>query len=141
MRELYAYTAGIIDGEGYIGINKQKGKNNRRPTFRIIVAVGNTNPRLILFLSEKFGGGIRVTEGRRQNEKPCFEWYITSNPALDFLESIEKYLVCKKDEVGLAIHLQKVCNKYRSQQNIPEDIITLQESLYRRLMYVKRIEW
>jgi len=62
MRELTneaaAYVAGIVDGEGYIGVARTKRTGSMRSTrYAGMLIVGNTSRRLIEELASTFGVG------------------------------------------------------------------------------------
>jgi len=100
-----AYLAGIVDGEGYIGISADHRKRNPdRPCWRLKVAVTNTNEWLMQYLKFSVGGGIIVL--KRKNPKPCYQWEIRYGKAADFLKLILPYLRLKKPQAELAIKFQ-----------------------------------
>ena len=100
-----AYTAGIVDGEGWIGIllNKSKG---RKPYYLMRVVVANTNEWLIQWLKFGFGGYAYCRQSKANNTEPIWEWIITANKALEFLKLIYPYLHLKKPQAEIAIKFQ-----------------------------------
>ncbi len=99
-----AYTAGIIDGEGSIGLYIHRGKGD----YVLRVEVGNTNEWLIQWLKFAFGGSTRLHSGQPENHKPLWCWQIQGVKALGFLELVYPYLRLKKPQAGVAIEFQKV---------------------------------
>lgn len=91
---LYAYAAGIVDGEGSIDIFKvsSKGKNCR---YALRVVVGTTDEWLSQFLHNSFGGFTYFSP--RLPHRGIWYWQITSRKAADFLNLITPYLQIKKD--------------------------------------------
>jgi len=68
MKQLFAYLAGIIDGEGYLGLT------NRGKQMRLVVT--STDERLPRYLAERTGKGYvklskRKHDGRRV---PSWQW-------------------------------------------------------------------
>ena len=56
-----SYLAGIIDGEGYVGIIKctpQKKFRETKPRYKPTIIIVNTNKKLINILNYNFGGSI-----------------------------------------------------------------------------------
>ncbi len=90
-----AYTAGIIDGEGHIGIGRTKNY------FCLRVEVANTSSRLIDFLHLTFGGNVWT--GKRPNRKVYYRWMISTRAADEFLRSISPYLLIKRNQADLAL--------------------------------------
>ncbi len=95
-----AYTAGIIDGEGCIGIQKTTYAN------AIYVAVVNTNEWLIRWLRFCYGGNIRIEKSRGPNNKPQFRWAIHTKQAGEFLKLVSPYLRLKRPQAELALSFQ-----------------------------------
>jgi len=87
-----AYVAGLVDGEGCLGLTKC-GKSIAP---RIVIT--NTNKQIIYDLKEAFGGHILYRPASKQGWKcPC-HWVIQNSSAIEFLEKIYKYLRIKKDQ-------------------------------------------
>jgi hypothetical protein len=101
-----AYTAGIIDGEGNIGIYANNSNGN--PVYRMRVRVSNTNTKIIFWLKDLYGGSTGVNKVKSgHNWKPAWYWTISCNTALGFLEQIYPYLILKKEQAEIAIRYQK----------------------------------
>lgn len=101
-----AYAAGIIDGEGCIGLYT----NSRKaalPSYQMSVRVRTTDGWLCQWLALSFGGGTFFDE-HIGNRKDQWVWFLTGNKALPFLELVLPYLRLKKPEAELAIHFQSV---------------------------------
>lgn len=100
-----AYVAGIIDGEGCIGLYLSK----KSSYYFIQVAVHMTNEWMITWLSNNFSGSKNVYTHyrKRANCKPEWAWNITGKKALEFLELIYPYLKLKKAEAEIAINFQR----------------------------------
>jgi len=91
--------AGTFESEGTVGIYRQ------HTSFNLMVRVSNTQRDMIHpFLI--FGGVIQTR--RKERLKPLFQWRLSSNQALLFLQVIEPYLVSErmKLRVSHAIHFQ-----------------------------------
>ena len=102
-REEMAYLAGIIDGEGCIGLHR-KGLHSCGNGVRYFVSVGvqMTDERVVLRFKELFGGGIRYRK-RSDVEKVSVEWRVSGQVALCFLKKIREWLILKQDQADLAI--------------------------------------
>lgn len=108
---LLAYTAGIIDGEGSIGLHRKfqrTSPTSQKKSIQMVVAVGNTNEWLINLLYMQFGGSLRLRKPRADmpNQKKLWEWSITNNKASNFLALILPYLTIKRPQAELAIQFQ-----------------------------------
>ena len=100
-----AYTAGIVDGEGYIAIKKYGNKYGYRCSR---VEVGNTNEWLINWLYFSFGGSKYEAKSTKANPRArrYWKWYISSNEAVEFLKLIMPYIRIKRTQAELALSFQ-----------------------------------
>ena len=96
-----AYAAGIIDGEGSIGIYRQ-------PTYLTWITVRNTNEWICQWLRFAFGGYVytHTYKPPHLKWKDSWQWRITGSDAADFLRLILPYLRLKKPQAELAIAFQ-----------------------------------
>ena len=104
-RDILSYTAGIIDGEGCIGIHKGGKHESGTIKYRIRVIVGNTDRRLVEFLKDNFGGSIskRNVVGNRKKQ---YAWELGNNMAAGFLKMIHPYLLLKQKQAKICINFQ-----------------------------------
>lgn len=101
---IYAYMAGIVDGEGSIIISKQKRKENRSGCrFYPLLIITNTNKEVLDFFVEKTGYG-RVFE-RPEQQKPyfnsvknCWRWAVKHTQVGEILKKLLPYLIIKKKQ-------------------------------------------
>ena len=106
-----AYIAGIVDGEGYIGISADHRKRNPgRPCWRLRVAVTNTSEWLVQYLKFSIGGGI-ITLKSDKRPRPCYQWSVDRGRAAEFLKLILPYLRLKRPQAELAIKFQASVTK------------------------------
>lgn len=96
--EVYAYTAGLIDGEGAIMLVKS-------PTFYTVrVTVVMTDMRPIDWLYRHFSGNRTDQAVRNIEHAPGYRWDISSkNKVSAFLIPIIPYLQVKKLQAELAV--------------------------------------
>lgn len=101
MKPSYEYIAGIIDGEGYIGITRACANEH----LNVVVAVSMTDPRVPYALKEVYGGSV-VETSRKENHKNVFTWKVWAKKAEYCLETIEPFLVVKLDQCKTALELR-----------------------------------
>lgn len=97
----WAMLAAYIDGEGCIRIGTTPGRYVR--TTRLLVIVSNNDPRLMVWLKEKFSGS--VYSGKSPNGGlTYYSWSISNKQAEWVLRGCLDFFVIKRDqaEVGLA---------------------------------------
>jgi hypothetical protein len=104
-----AYLAGIIDGEGWIGVNVVEGRGRHAghpPQHTIRVAVGNRDRGLIEWIAEHFGGNITRRKCYDDKWGEQWGWAVQSRRASSVLKEVLPYLVVKRTQAELAIQLQ-----------------------------------
>lgn len=102
-----AYTAGIIDGEGTIGILERKPSafnNLKSPSVQPYLTVMMSDPTIPHLLQDWWGGSFGGPyKNSGINSKPLFKWSVTSRMALDVCETIFPYLQLKTSQAQLVI--------------------------------------
>jgi hypothetical protein len=108
-----AYLAGIIDGEGVIGISKYHHPHAKREHYVTYFSIINTSKALADWLEEKIFSKISVK--RRMvprvsslGKKPCYRFTIGTKNACILLKAILPYLVIKKRQAELVIQFADV---------------------------------
>ncbi len=128
-----AYAAGIIDGEGYIGIVHTKPHGDGKLSYhRVSIQVSNRDVSMIDFLNRNFGGHVDYIEYPHHNSK-CqsqYRWTTTGRNAVDFLQFIYPYLITKKEQARIAIEMQKTVSQY---DRVSAETLILRESLKQKL--------
>ena len=104
-----AYAAGIIDGEGYIGIkvykpNTSNGTINYTYLPRLMVKMNSGE--VMDFLHGMFGGCVGLVPQRDSGYFPGFVWELVGTRAAKVLKEILPFLRTKKRQAELAIRLQ-----------------------------------
>ena len=104
-REFIAWVAGIIDGEGYIGVNKSI-RNKKYIRHSLRVSVKMTHEPTVSLLHKKFGGNFREVK-LYGNRKPQYNWEVNTLSACGFLKIVYPYLFTKKEHARLGIEFQE----------------------------------
>lgn len=96
------YLAGIIDGEGTIGINITQNQSIGTPRLHIT----NTNLNLLKTIQKQYGGKI-CSRGKNKHPekwKEGFQLYWTlKDGLLKLLKQVYPYLIIKKEQCELSI--------------------------------------
>jgi hypothetical protein len=85
---IYAYAAGIIDGEGTVGLSRSKPNENRSPN----VTVPNCTKGLIDFMHNVFGGTVSTKRTYKPDQSPSWVWSIRGDAALRFLSKALRFM-------------------------------------------------
>lgn len=117
MKELFAYVAGLIDGEGTITLSKGK-KTDR---FRYpCISLTSTSKELVQVLRDNFGGTVCNHKTYKSHHKPSWSWSISHDRCLTLLENIRPYMLeirkCQRVDLLLSEYksLTKRNGKYSS---------------------------
>ncbi len=102
-----AYLAGVIDGEGCIGINKTTNKSvrHKHPYYQVRLRIAMTTEEPIKSIESWCGGIVSLTK-RKGNSKPIFEWLLLNDKAVAMLQLIKPYLRVKRKQTEIAINFR-----------------------------------
>ena len=115
-----AYLAGIIDGEGYIGIKKTAHKNRVTPGFHARIQVRMIHDGAIRMLQDTFGGSIYKEKPHVDGGRPLACWQLSDAKAEYALRILLPYMVVKREnaENVLALRdLQTTSKQHRTKPN------------------------
>ena len=133
MDTIYAYIAGLIDGEGCISIRKCR--QGQFIYYKPMIEVGMVNKEPIKLLEKTFGNSAWyevVPTGKRK--LICHKWRVTGTNCLPVLNTILPYIIVKKEQALLAIELIKRIFP-RGKHFTPE--VRLSEDQARSVLYEK----
>lgn len=105
-----AYTAGLIDGEGTIGIGHSKPNYRRRNNYFSYVSAVNSDKKLIEFLHTAFGGGIYGPYEGKGNRKETWVWRLHGPASTRFVTLIRPYLQSKAAQAWVALEFRAQCS-------------------------------
>ncbi|MBA7574810.1 hypothetical protein ES708_16625 [subsurface metagenome] len=109
-----AYAAGIVDGEGYIQIQRHKRSDySAGYHYYMAVAVVMVDPLVPIWLEQTFGGSLYNYERKEPNAQPYYRWTTGTKKAQWFLELILPYLKTKRAQAEIAIEFQKMKTENR----------------------------
>jgi hypothetical protein len=98
-----AYLAGIVDGEGSIGIyHRDKDESEFKHSYADITIM-NTSVSLMEWITSKVGIHYRVAYAEKGNRKQCYLLSLRGSRAISFICAITPYLIIKKDRSMIAI--------------------------------------
>ncbi len=100
-KEEIIYLAGLIDGEGYIGIVPHQKKYTRA-----ILSISTTSPEIIDFLKNRVGGQVSMFYPKEgDTHSPYWRWIMKRKKELkELLTKILPYLRCKKANAELVLN-------------------------------------
>jgi hypothetical protein len=121
-----AYAAGLIDGEGCIGISRinrtnysQWNGNFNNHEYRLTVNINMTDRKALDFIYGAFGGYILPVKQYDLERLPVYRWEVRSKAAMQFLKQILFALRTKKEQAELAIRFQSLKSRQTYGRNNP----------------------
>lgn len=110
-----AYAAGIIDGEGTIGIYKHYASKSKTgiPVLRLCLSVPQCDIRLPMWFKDRFGVGYVHEHGvPKLGRRVVWSWKAWGfKQCVPILEAIRPYLMLKRDRADIALEFARQ-NKY-----------------------------
>lgn len=118
-----AYWAGILDGEGCLGLGRRL-KKYVTPT----VQVSNTKMALLVWIQERLGGHIYKYSPRVDNRAPCYLWSCAGQRALAAVREAYPYLILKREQADILLALPRFVNKRVGQPTMTSQDVALNEA-------------
>ena len=106
-----AYIAGLIDGEGYIGIKKTKGykcQERQTPGYHARLQIRMVDEPAIKFISETLGGWYYKEKSHCDNGRPLYWYQASDKKAEDIMKIIFPYLKVKKESAKTLLDFRKL---------------------------------
>ncbi len=106
-----AYIAGLLDGEGCIGVDKIKSRHSARELdFKLRIIITNCNSDVLFWLKQTVGSGCvyQYKKSGNKNWRPVHRWQVVSEQARAFLLEVYPYLRIKKEIAEIVLQLPKL---------------------------------
>jgi len=140
--ERSAYTAGAIDGEGWIGLQRgsPEARGVRSPRFAFGLTITNTNKQWLETLQSWFGGTIhRIEAAGHRNRRACYILRFRSAEVRNVLAAVMPYLLVKRRQAELLMEFFPLAYQRRA-MNLPphqprdsDPIVLKQQAIYEEL--------
>jgi hypothetical protein len=134
-----SYLAGLIDGEGYVGIRRCTKKNDRSliPEFKPTIVISNTNFQLMEALKNNFKGSI-TNKKKVENWKKSYSFEFNRTEIKEILPKVINKLIIKKQQ---AITVMKLFDTYK--HTFPgfgysKEEIKIKESLHKKCLLLNK---
>jgi len=119
------YLAGIVDGEGSIGVCKTIRNNRWSPEYRIRMRITNTDERLfdyILKILKNQNDYYYLCErpSRYINRKTIYELEFGDTLTHKFLKEMVDYLLLKTEQAKLAIQMKDTFKENYGRKKVPK---------------------
>jgi hypothetical protein len=93
-KEIMAYVAGLIDGDGHIGIRRRKEDDLHLP----LIQLHNSARCILVYLNKLFGGTVVCDKPKKEHYRIVWKWMLQGKDVCrNFLQKVSPYLVLKQD--------------------------------------------
>lgn len=136
-KQIY-YLAGIIDGEGYLGILKNRSSLSKKWDYYYVsaVKVAQVNTQLCPILKDAFGGYLSTRKHAQANHSLSTMWEIKNDTQVgNFLDIIQDKLIVKSAQAKVLRRFIEFRNsiRYRMFQGYTQQDFETFESLYKEI--------
>ena len=102
---IIAYTAGLLDGEGHIGVRPYtSGCNHKSGNFIPAVTIANTNLEVMEWLVKNFGGHISGWSNKKTGQRRAYHWVVSSlDDIAIFLALAKPFVIIKREQLELML--------------------------------------
>jgi len=149
---LYAYLAGIVDGEGYIGIKRSTwGMRNRNdiknPVYSERIQIKMNDKSVLDIFKNTFGGSL-ITDKRIYLSKSGFKtnkvmhcYGATDKVAVNIITKLLPYLIIKRKQAELVLLLRdsknspdaKLRGGMSQKRTMKQSVLEYRENLYKQI--------
>lgn len=115
-----AYLAGIIDGEGHVGVKRSaayKCQGRATPGYHARVVVKMTDEPAVRLLHQVFGGSFRRERAQMAGRRELWVWQVTDRAAETTLRTLSRFLRVKRRQAFFVLslrHLQRDGARHRT---------------------------
>jgi len=132
--EMYAYVAGLCDGDGSFGVYRGQG-NRYVPT----VQIGMTDPTPVAFVEAMFGG----TEGNIESDikKDVHQLVLQRGMAAELCKRTAPYRTLKHEQADIVVRLHNHIQlwKSRSTHGLPVNVIAKRQAWFERTHFLNSL--
>lgn len=107
-----SYAAGLVDGEGYIGVAHIKAADTY--AIRVAVAMVTKGTPILSGLHRKWGGRLDEMKPETERNVPKTRWVVDGEVAHGFLSSIAEHLILKREQALICLELHDAIRASRA---------------------------
>jgi intein/homing endonuclease len=142
-----AYLAGLIDGEGYIGVKKTNAKNSVSPLYHERIQMRMVHEGAIALLASTLGGNYYRERPHANNGRPLYCYQASDAKAAEILERLLPYLVVKREAAENVLRLRASKNDPRARRRggmtqrrlMAPEVLAEREAIYLRAKELNRV--
>lgn len=131
-----AYLAGIIDGEGCIECRFLSGRPAKHTSLSILLIVGNTDVRLINWLTATWGGRVHLL--RRGGIRDMWVWRLPIRSNRELIEAVRPFLKLKREQIILALEAADLSIARGGGRRVPAGNLARRHAIVEEVALLKR---
>lgn len=147
METTIAYLAGLIDGEGYVGIKRTMRRDATSPIYHERIQVRMVHEGAIALLAATLGGNYYREKSHANNGRPLFCYQASDAKAAAILERVLPYLIVKRESAENVLRLRASKNDPRARLRggrtqrrlMDAEVLAERESIYLRAKDLNRV--
>jgi len=129
-----SYIAGLFDGEGYLGISRDKKIHSKRGLlFRVYGGLRIREKFIVKAFAKRFGGTVCKRIAQNPNWADTYVWQIYGCDLEKFLKTVASYLILKQPQARIILRCRQLTKtnthtrimpkcKYIAYQNLTKQI-------------------
>ena len=139
----WGWVAGIIDGEGSIGVYRRAGKDAKRwPSNHLTLRIGMTDRATLARVVKITGvGSIHALKPSTHNGKGYFGWIVANRSAASVLNKVSSLLITKQQQCILALQFYGLVRKFPPKgigHPVPKEIMDERKKIRTDLLELNR---
>ncbi len=130
------YLAGLLDGEGSIGIRRIRSRHTGMCTcFTLVLQMSLTHMKTVQDVHRDWGGVLYKQNGRKANHKPSLKWTVYGNKAAKVITAVQPFLRVKTEQAVVAVRFQSRMNENNrwGAKGMPPNELSFRESHYQEM--------
>jgi len=144
-----AYLAGLVDGEGYVGIKKstygmRKRKDVYCPTYHERIQIRMVDEEAISLFKKVFGGSYyRETENSKYSKRPLYCYQVSDKKAAETLKILLPHLRIKRRQAKICLKLRRNKESVLARRRggpkgrrMPKKIVNYRNSLWKQIKQI-----
>lgn len=147
----WARLSAYVDGEGCIMIAKTAVKTGRKnPSYNLTLIVANTDPRLICWLNDTFGGYSTYSHSTNSRlaqksgvvkRKTCFSWRQHEERAAEIIRHILPHLIMKRDQAEVALAYRDIRKMGSKGRKLTAEDLAIREEMRQKMRSLNSGDW
>lgn len=147
METTTAYLAGLIDGEGYIGIKRTTRRDATSPIYHERIQVRMVHEGAIALLASTLGGNYYRERSHANNGRPLYCWQASDAKAAGIARELLPYLIVKRAAAENLLRLRASKDDPRARLRggrtqrrlMDPDVLAEREAIYVRAKELNRV--